>query len=68
MGTGRVANAKWERVPHSGGCNTNYEDHVYLFILTPVIVYAYILPSDVNKARTLKAKAKATPPKCKGLR
>ena len=22
MGRGRVANARWERVPHSGGCNT----------------------------------------------
>jgi len=22
MGRGRVANASWERVPHSGGCNT----------------------------------------------
>jgi len=22
MGRGRVANARWERFPHSGGCNT----------------------------------------------
>ena len=22
MGRGRVVNARWERVPHSGGCNT----------------------------------------------
>jgi len=22
MGRGRVANVRWERVPHSGGCNT----------------------------------------------
>ena len=22
MGRGRVMNARWERVPHSGGCNT----------------------------------------------
>jgi len=22
MGRGRVASVKWERVPHSGGCNT----------------------------------------------
>ena len=22
MGRGRVANIRWERVPHSGGCNT----------------------------------------------
>jgi len=22
MGRGRIANVRWERVPHSGGCNT----------------------------------------------
>ena len=28
MGRGRVANARWERVPHSGGCNTNCNTEV----------------------------------------
>ena len=49
MGRGRVANTRWKRVPHSGGCNTkttggedtaNRHVHYILLLVKPTVDYS----------------------------
>jgi len=53
MGRGRVANARWERVPHSGGCNTETAGSKCSRYVVCELVMKLVLKSDVCFSRVV---------------